>query len=189
MTGHHVRAWLPIGLAVLAAAAFLVYGSAKGSDPRPKLSAQVETKLGSGFVVRVSDGDTLALADNRKIRLLQIDAPEVPEHECYADAARLALEKLAPIGTQVTPYLDPRLDIRDRHGRVLAYVLKDGVNVNLRLVEMGAAAPYFYRGERGRYADELLGAAETARARKRGLWGACPGTQLQPGRLVDTGHP
>jgi len=138
-------------------------------------------------VVKVLDGDTLTLADNRAIRLVQIDAPELDESECYAEEARAALEKLTPIGTQVAPRLDPSLDIRDPNGRVLAYVLREGQNVNLRLVVLGAAAPYFHRGERGRYASELLAAAREARAAKRGLWGACPGTPLEPGRQVDTG--
>jgi micrococcal nuclease len=89
----------------------------------------------------------------------------------------------------VAPVLDPKLDIRDKSGRLLAYLFKDGKNINLRLVERGAAAPYFYRGERGRFADELMAAAHDARAQQRGLWGACPGTQLEPGRRVDTSRP
>jgi endonuclease YncB( thermonuclease family) len=188
VTESRIRAWLPLALLLLGAAAFLAYGSAKGADPRPRLSPRVETRLGSGFVVRVADGDTLSLADGRKIRLAQIDAPELSTRECYAEQARATLEKLAAIGGEVTPILDPALDIRDEHGRLLAYVLKDGTNLNLRLVEIGAAAPYFYRGARGRLADELVAAARKARADRRGLWGACPGTQLDPTRQVDTGR-
>jgi len=41
--------------------------------------------------------------------------------------------------------------------------------VNVELVRLGAAAPYFYRGVRGRHADELLAAARAARAARRGL--------------------
>lgn len=187
VTRSHVRAWFPVGLMVLGTAAFLIYGSAKGSSPAPRLSPKVDTRLSSGFVIRIVDGDTLTLDDNRKIRLVQIDAPELASNECYADEARLALEKLAPIGAQVTPVLDPKLDIRDESNRLLAYVLRDKRNLNLRLVELGAAAPYFFRGERGRFASELMAAARQARAGKRGLWGECPGTQLEPGRRVDTG--
>lgn len=189
MTRSHVRAWLPVGLMVLGTAAFLVYGSAKGAEPGPRLSPKVDTKLSSGFVVRVADGDTLTLADDRKIRLVQIDAPELSEGECYANEARLALEKLAPIGAQVTPVLDPKLDIRDGNGRLLAYLMKGATNLNVRLVKQGAAAPYFHQGERGRFADELMVAARAARARKAGLWGACPGTRLRPNRQVDSGRP
>jgi micrococcal nuclease len=45
--------------------------------------------------------------------------------------------------------------------------------VNVELVRRGAATVYFYRGERGRYAAQLLAAARQARAARRGLWGAC----------------
>ena len=47
--------------------------------------------------------------------------------------------------------------------------------------------PYFFRGERGVYADELLSAAKDARRERRGLWGACPGAKLDPNRGSLTG--
>jgi endonuclease YncB( thermonuclease family) len=53
--------------------------------------------------------------------------------------------------------------------------VRGGLNVNVRLVAVGAAALYFYRGYRGRYMT-LLG--RHARARRLGLWGACPGTPI-----------
>ena len=56
----------------------------------------------------VNDGDTLRLRDGRKVRLLQIDAPEL-RGDCYAKAALAALRQLAPNGTRVTLELDPRL--------------------------------------------------------------------------------
>jgi hypothetical protein len=40
---------------------------------------------------------------------------------------------------------------------LLRYVVRvrDGINVNIRLVAVGAAAPYFYRHRRGKYANRL----------------------------------
>ena len=55
-----------------------------------------------------------------------------------------------------------------------------------RLVRQGAAAPYFYGGDLGRYAHQLLSAAKAAKAARRGLWGACPGTVLHPYRAIET---
>ena len=46
---------------------------------------------------------------------------------------------------------------------------KDGLNVNLRLVAIGAAAPYFYAGRRGRFAGRLEALARRARAKRLGL--------------------
>ena len=134
----------------------------------------------AGRVARVLDGDTITLTDGRHVRLVQLDAPETDEGECYAYEAERALARLLPPGTEVEIETDPALDRRDRFGRTLAYVLKDGTNVNLSLVREGAASVWFYEGDRGRYAAELLSAARKAKARRRGLWGACPGTVLDP---------
>jgi endonuclease YncB( thermonuclease family) len=58
------------------------------------------------------------------------------------------------------------LDRIDRYGRILRYIRRAGVNVNVELVRCGAAAPYFYRDQRGRYARALLAAALAAKAEK-----------------------
>jgi endonuclease YncB( thermonuclease family) len=75
----------------------------------------------------------------------------------------------------------------DRYGRILRYIKRGGLNLNVELVRRGAAAPYFYGGERGRYASALMAAAVAAKAQKRGLWGACPSTPLDPNRAIHTG--
>jgi micrococcal nuclease len=137
-------------------------------------------------VARVGDGDTIDLADGRRVRLVQIDAPELGEEECYADEADDALRDLLPEGATVRLEADPRLDDTDRFGRLLRYVYADGTNVNLELVRRGAAAPWFFEGDRGRYADELLDAARAAETERRGLWGACPAARLDPEHGVDT---
>lgn len=131
------------------------------------------------------DGDTIMLADGRHVRLVQIDAPEVSEGECYGGEAKRALERILPRGAAVRVEADPNLDSSDRFGRRLAYVLKDGLNVNLELVRRGAAAPYLFHGDRGRYANALVLAATQAQGDRRGLWGACPGTVLNPYRQID----
>ncbi len=138
-------------------------------------------------VATVSDGDTLRLQDGRRVRLVQIDAPELASGECYGREARAVLLELAPPGTRVRLQKDPRLDRQDRFGRLLRYVLRGETNVNLALVRRGAAAPYFYRGDRGKYSAALLDVARLARAKKRGLWRACPRTLLRPDRGIATG--
>lgn len=182
-----MRGWIPGLLIAFGAALFLVWGSLAGPDSPPKLEARAATVLASGIVASVTDGDTIRLADNRRIRLVQIDAPE-PGSECFGTAAERELAGLAPPGSDIELERDPSLDERDRFGRLLRYVSVEGDNVNLALVERGAAAPYFFRGERGRYADDLLDAAEAARAGDRGLWGACPAAQLHPSRTLVAGE-
>jgi micrococcal nuclease len=150
-------------------------------------SAGVASSSGVGVVASVYDGDTLTLRDGRRVRLLQIDTPELGSGECFSRAARTALVALAPPGKKVVLEADPALDRVDRYGRLLRYVKRNGVNVNLELARRGAAAPYFYRGDRGRYSGWLMRAARGAKAAKRGLWRACPSTVLDPFRAVSTG--
>ena len=139
-----------------------------------------------GVVESAYDGDTVRLYSGQRVRLLQIDTPEIGSGECYSRAARKALVKLVPLGSRVTLEADPALDQVDRYGRLLRYVWRNGTNANLALVREGAAAPYFYDGDRGRYASQLLAAARAAKAARRGLWQACPHTVLDPNGPVQT---
>jgi endonuclease YncB( thermonuclease family) len=134
----------------------------------------------TGIVARVLDGDTIVLTNGRYVRLVQLDAPETDEDECYAAEAKGVLIRLLPFETEVEIETDPALDKRDRFGRTLAYVEKNGANINLELVRGGAASPYFFHGDRGRYASTFLQAAHEAMRHHRGLWGACPKTLLDP---------
>jgi endonuclease YncB( thermonuclease family) len=139
-------------------------------------------------VTSAYDGDTVTLGGGQRVRLLQIDTPELGSGECYSRSARSALIRLVPIGSSVTLEADPALDRVDRYGRLLRYLWRGSKNVNLELVREGAAAPYFYRGDRGRYAGRLLAAARAAKTARRGLWGACPHTVLDPNGPVQTGQ-
>ena len=145
------------------------------------------TGRAAAVVEWVNDGDTLTLTNGGKVRLLQVDAPEL-DTDCYGRAALQALVALAPKGTRVSLAADPRLDDRDRYGRLLRYVFVRGANVNVELVRAGAASPYFFRKERGAYADELLDAVDEAREARRGYWGSCPGAELNTGLGSVTGR-
>jgi micrococcal nuclease len=164
--------------AAIAAIAVVALSISTGAEAR---SSEV------AVVASVYDGDTLTLRNGRRVRLLQIDTPELGSGECYSRAARTALLGLAPPGKKVVLEADLSLDRVDRYGRLLRYVKRNGVNVNLELTRRGAAAPYFYRGDRGRFAGSLMRAAQSAKVAKRGLWRACPRTVLDPFRAVSTG--
>lgn len=125
-------------------------------------------------VTSVADGDTLSVSSGARVRLVQIDTPEIGTGECYSRAAATELRRLAPPGGTVALESDSALDSVDRYGRLLRYVKRGKLNVNVELVRRGAATVWFYGGDRGRYARELLTAAQEARRERRGLWGACP---------------
>jgi len=137
-------------------------------------------------VTSIHDGDTLTIASGEKVRFLQIDTPEISPAECYGAEAHKAL--VAIIGkSPITLESDSVSDDKDRYGRLLRYVKVGKLNVNLKLVEIGAATPYFYRGEKGKYSSQLLKAAQSAKAKKIGLWKMCPNTKLEPMKPATTG--
>ena len=156
------------------------------------VGARVATPSSSTIfrIDHVADGDTVDLTNGAKIRLVQIDTPEVYfSPECYGKQASAITKRLLPAGTPVRLTVEPATDRIDEYGRLLRYVVRarDGLNVNVYLVRVGAAAPYFYDGRRGRYAALLDRLARQARARHLGLWGACPRTPYDPDRGVATG--
>lgn len=137
-------------------------------------------------IASITDGDTIKLGDGRSVRLLQIDTPELNGSECYAKEAQQALARLLAKKGVLRLTTDSNLDKVDAYGRLLRYLYQGKRNINLEMVKIGAAAPYFYRGERGRFATQLLEAAESAKAQGLGLWSACPGTRLDPNRALTT---
>jgi micrococcal nuclease len=123
-------------------------------------------------VGRIVDGDTLRTADDERIRLLNIDTPEPSEDECWSAEATDALTALVPPGTEIRLVYDQ--DVYDRYGRTLAHIYRrrDGLWVNLALVEQGAALPYVLQPNDTQYAP-IQAAADDARRAGLGLWGAC----------------
>jgi micrococcal nuclease len=145
-----------------------------------------DSSSNGAVVERVIDGDTIALVDGTRVRLVQIDTPEKGD-ECYGDEATALTRRLLPPGTHVRIEQDSGLDQVDRFGRKLAYVWKGDEDVNVTLVHEGAAGVWFFDGKRGRHAAELLRASERARALENGLWGACPLARFDPLDSLATG--
>ena len=155
--------------------------------PVSDTAARPTPSLERARVVRVIDGDTIALASGLRVRLVQIDTPEPGSGECFSRAAGRELRAMLPLGAAVTLEADPLLDQVDRYGRLLRYIHHAGRNLNLELVRRGAATVWLYDGDRGRYASQLLAAASAARKARRGLWGACPAAVWDPYGPATTG--
>jgi endonuclease YncB( thermonuclease family) len=154
------------------------------AEPPATPAAAKPRKPRAFAVARVIDGDTLELGDGRRVRLVQIDAPENGE-ECYGSKATAVLRTLLPAGSRIRIERDRSLDNVDRYGRLLRYVRKGASNINVVLVRRGAASVWFYDGDRGRHAERLLAGARRAKAQRRGAWGAC-NAKLDPSRGFDT---
>lgn len=115
------------------------------------------------LVVGVSDGDTITVrcgeADQQKVRLSQIDAPE--KAMAYGQRSKQALSDLI---YKRTVELHPAK--KDRYGRTVADVLVDGQSVQWKMVADGWAHCYVqYVTDQACY-----GYQDAARAAKRGLW-------------------
>lgn len=91
--------------------------------------------------VRVIDGDTLEVA-GEKVRISNIDAPELPPHaKCWAEAglAISAAQRLQEY-VNVAPTLSLRREGRDRYGRTLARVVDRDSDFGEALIAAGVAA-------------------------------------------------
>ena len=174
-------------VAVVFAALLLLVGAWRVGLANAQPVARVSAVYRVG---RVVDGDTIDLTNGQKVRLVQIDTPEVYFGlECYGPQASAITKRLLPPGTPVRLAVEPATDRVDQYGRLLRYVIRarDRLNVNVRLVAIGAAAPYFYAGRRGRLASLLERLALHARSQRLGLWGRCPRTPYHPTAGVNTG--
>ena len=118
----------------------------------------VEKKL----VTKIIDGDTVIIEGGERVRLLGIDADE-RGYPCY-EPAKQRLEELV-LNKEV--YLESDGEDQDKYERYLRYLILDGENINLRLVEEGLAIAYFYP-QNVKYRDEITEAEKEARENKIG---------------------
>jgi micrococcal nuclease len=133
----------------------------------------------TGRVVRLIDGDTIWVDTGgrvEKVRYIGIDAPEVRHptrgEEPGGRAATDANRRLVA-GRQVR--LEPDVQVRDRYGRLLAYVWVRGDDgrermVNAELVRSGHAQVATFPPN-VRHAETFRRLQREARAAGRGLWG------------------
>jgi len=128
-------------------------------------------------VVKVIDGDTVAVEINGKketIRLIGINTPETVDPrkpvECFGiEASNKAKEILT--GKSVRLEADSIVGERDKYGRLLRYVtLEDGTNFNKIMISEGYAYEYTYNLSY-KYQNEFKQAEKEAKEAKRGLWG------------------
>jgi len=127
----------------------------------PFLKFSKQTKV---TVAKVIDGDTIELANGKKVRLLGIDAPE--KGQKYYEEAK---EKLIELVEGKEVVLESDVTNADKSGRLLRYVFVDGLFVNLELVKMGLANAYIVSPD-VKYSNDFLKAEEIARENGIGIW-------------------
>ena len=128
---------------------------------------------GTWYVVKtVLDGDTIILADNRRVRYLGIDTPELGHGgkpgQPYSREAR---DVNASIVQKSKVALTVGAEPRDRYGRTLAYVTTQaGVEVNLELIRRGAAFFLADASQERKFDRQMLKIQRQAMADGVGMW-------------------
>lgn len=126
-------------------------------------------------VTKIVDGDTLDVEIDgsvERIRLLNIDAPEVtePDVECLGPEASELLMSLIPVGTEVA--LEYDVERTDPYDRTLAGVYTgSGTFVNAEVARAGLATAVVF-GANDRFLPEVERAQAEAQAAGRGLHSA-----------------
>ncbi|MEO3997158.1 thermonuclease family protein [Mesorhizobium sp. CAU 1732] len=117
------------------------------------------TIIGSaGPAIQTIDGDTIEI-DSERIRIANIDAPEIRHAKCDAErrlglVAKRRVIGLMDSGEVVVLRGDPDTGrIKDRYGRTLATISVGGRDVGAVLVEEGLARPW--GGRREPWCDSL----------------------------------
>ena len=160
------------------------------SAPAEKPVNPLEISLTQATVTRVVDGDTAHVRiakDGRieKVRFIGIDTPESTiEHEPYGEEASTYTKNRL---SGKTVYLETDAELRDRYGRLLAYVWMskpteadaDGsptfAEVKRRMFDAWLVRDGYAQvltiPPNVRYADDFLVLQRQAREAERGLWG------------------
>ena len=181
LSGRSAPALLLVVVSLLATSCGLVE---RLGGSRAEIPSGVPAGAQAGVVEKIVDGDTLwvrvdesggPLAPNatHKIRLLEIDTPEVVAPgqpvECGGPQASAFAERLLPLGSTV--HLVADREDTDQYGRFLRYVwTEDGTFFNLEAVRTGHATAVLYEPNDA-YIDVMREAEAQARRAGLGLWG------------------
>jgi len=135
-----------------------------GSSTKPKQGLL----SGPVTLISVGDGDTVRVTNRQgekvTIRLACIDAPETSQ----GSSGKWSTQTLRGLIQDKSISLKPQ--VRDRYGRTVAEIYIGNRNINLQMVQIGAA--YVYRQYLKQCdRDSYLRAEDTATKKGLGVWG------------------
>ena len=123
-------------------------------------------------IKHVIDGDTVVLSDERRVRLIGINTPEISHDnrpaEIGADQALDYLARLLKTNPDIGLVYDE--ERTDKYKRTLAHLfLKDGINIQALLLKRGLATPLIIPPNLN-YLDCYGKSSEFAQSQEIGLW-------------------
>jgi micrococcal nuclease len=126
-------------------------------------------------VRRAVDGDTLLLADGRRLRLIGVDTPETvrpdsPVEEFGPEAHEFTESHVG--GRTVRLEFDKERE--DKYGRILAYVYVDDWLLNEELIRAGLGRAIFKHPYSESMKRRFRKAQQEARNARRGIWSRPP---------------
>lgn len=187
-----IAATVILGMFILHRGADREIQSDLASKSAPTTSTQAKVKSSSTVVqsipprgpfrvTRVLDGDTIILDNGETVRLIGVDAPEIHHPEIpvqrFGEEATEFLKRLAE-GFECTLEYEPN-NLRDKYGRLLAYVFVGDRFVNAEIIRRGYA--YAYTRFPFRRQAEFITLEREARERQYGLWHL----SLRDGRIAN----
>ena len=155
-------------------------GEPAEAEPEPSADAPIVV---AATVAKNVDGDTahFTLADGtyEKVRFIGIDTPEsTMEHEAWGKEASNYTADVLTVGRTV--FLETDAELRDRYGRLLAYIWLDRPQssssaevrakmLNAQIALAGLATPLTIQPN-SKYADEFAACVADARGSEVGMW-------------------
>ena len=125
-------------------------------------------------VTYVVDGDTVEVTGGRRVRYIDVNAPEIAhpgqKEECFGIAAKNENNSLV---NGQTVRLVSDVGDKDTYGRLLRYVYVGNEFINDTLVRQGFAVAEPIKPDT-EFAKQFLFAQQEAKQMDRGLWNACP---------------
>lgn len=119
------------------------------------------------------DGDTITVIINkeeRKVRFLAVDAPEIDTNEAYSNEAKEFTCNILTNAKKIYLEYDKNSDKEDKYERILAWVWADDILVQKELIKDGYAKIAYLYGEY-KYTSELSKFESIAKENKTNIWG------------------
>lgn len=136
--------WLAI-IAALTVVYFVKGGFSTKAEALPRAEAVITAASVRPGDIRVTDGDTFRVSDER-IRIANIDTPEMPGRaRCAVEAERAVAAKARLTQLLAAGPVVLEREGLDRYGRTLATVRVNGVDIGEQLIREGEAQRWMGR--------------------------------------------